>query len=127
MNFQDWFTDLMDVYRNTPTVENNLTRHARVKVLEGIPCRIYSPGSDVADMTQTAADENTVKKMACDLSVEVHAGDEILITRGGRLGHTGDVIRGFAGDPEYYYEPFGAVMPGLAHQEIELRRTERIK
>ena len=35
--------------------------------------------------------------------------------------------RYFADTPERYYEPFGAVMPGLAHQEITLLKQERVK
>ena len=126
MNFQDWYTDLMDIYRNVATLDGALTRHTRTKVYSDIPCRIYSPGSEAPNMKQDAADTGTVKKLACENSVDVKPGDELLITRGGRLGHTGFVIRAFAGDPEYYYEPFGAVMPGLAHQELELKMMERI-
>ena len=35
-------------------------------------------------------------------------------------------IRAFAADPNLYYEPFGAVIPGLAHQEIRLLQEERV-
>ena len=53
-------------------------------------------------------------------------GDEIIVKRGGRLGRQGPTIRAFAGDPNLYYEPFGAIIPGLAHQEIRLLQQERV-
>ena len=58
--------------------------------------------------------------------MDVRAGDELVITRGGRLGKPGPVIRAFAGEPNLYYEPFGAIIPGLAHQEIRLLQQERV-
>ena len=65
--------------------------------------------------------------MALDNAHVIHEGDELVITRGGRLGHAVDVIRAFAGAPHIYYEPFGAVMPGLAHQEVKLLEEERVR
>ena len=77
-------------------------------------------------MTTTAADVQQNDRQACDISIDVRAGDELMITRGGRLGRAGPVIRAFAADPSLYYEPFGAIMPGLAHQEIRLLQQERV-
>ena len=77
-------------------------------------------------MTATAADVQQNDHLACDISIDVRAGDELMITRGGRLDRTGPVIRAFAADPNLYYEPFGAIMPGLAHQEIRLLQQERV-
>ena len=54
----------------------------------------------------------------------VRPGDELLIYRGRGLGQIHQPIRAFAGEPVYYHEPFGAVMPGLAHQEIVLLQKE---
>ena len=78
-------------------------------------------------MQQTAADIHQEDKLACDLSADIRAGDELIITRGARLGRAGPVIRAFAADPNLFYEPFGAVMPGIAHQEIRLLQQERVK
>ena len=64
--------------------------------------------------------------LACDNSVDIHAGDELIIHRGGRLGKSLFDTRAFAGDPHYYFEPFGAVIPGLAHQEIIILQEERV-
>lgn len=127
MNWCDWYTDLMDVYRATEVKEGNLTRQERLQVLENIPCRIYQSDNKAINMTQTAADIHQEDKLACDVSVDIRAGDELLITRGGKLGKSGPVIRAFAADPNLYYEPFGAVIPGLSHQEIRLLQQERVK
>lgn len=127
MNYNDWYTDLTDVFRVTKTKDGNLTRQERTQVLSDVPCRIYR--SDAKPMTPkaAAADYKQTSKLACDNSVSIQPGDELKIKRGGRLGKTVALIRAFAGDPTYYFEPFGAIMPGLAHQEIVLLQEERIK
>lgn len=127
MNWTDWYTDLVDVYRTRDIMDGDLTRHDRVKVLSAIPCRIYQSDNKAIRMNQAAADIHQEDKLACDISVNIQAGDELLITRGARLGKTGAAIRAFAADPNFYYEPFGAVIPGLAHQEIRLMQQERVK
>lgn len=127
MNWTDWYTDLVDVWRVRPVMEGELTRHERTQVYTGIPCRIYQSDSKAINMQQTAADIHQEDKLACDLSADIRAGDELIITRGARLGRAGPVIRAFAADPNLFYEPFGAVMPGIAHQEIRLLQQERVK
>lgn len=117
----------MDVWRNVPVQDGSLTRQERQQVLAGIPCRIYQSDNKPINMTQTAANVQQNDHLACDVSVDVRAGDELIITRGGRLGKAGPTIRAFAADPNLYYEPFGAIIPGLAHQEIRLLEQERVK
>ena len=124
MNWQDWYTDTMSIYRVQETMDGNLTRHERVQVSENIPCRIYQSDNKPINMSQTAADVTQNDHLACGLDADVRAGDELMITRGGRLGKPGPVIRAFAADPNLYYEPFGAIIPGLAHQEIRLLQQE---
>lgn len=126
MNWQDWYTDTMSIYRVQETMDGNLTRHERVQVSENIPCRIYQSDNRGINMEQTAANLKESDHLACDISVDVRAGDELVITRGGRLGKPGPTIRAFAGEPNLYYEPFGAIIPGLAHQEIRLLQQERV-
>lgn len=126
MNWQDWYTDTMSVYRVREVLDGNLTRHERALVSEGIPCRIYRSDNKAINMAETAANINETDHLACGISVDVRAGDELVITRGGRLGKPGPVIRAFAGEPNLYYEPFGAIIPGLAHQEIRLLQQERV-
>lgn len=96
-------------------------------MLTGIPCRIYQSDNKPINMSQTASSVSQNDHLACDVSVDIHAGDELIITRGGKLGRKGPTIRAFASDPNLYYEPFGAIMPGLAHQEIRLMEQERVK
>ena len=127
MNWIDWYTDTMDVWRNVPVKDGNLTRQERQQVLTGIPCRIYQSDNKPINMSQTAANIQQNDHLACDVSVDIHVGDELIITRGGKLGSQGPTIRAFASDPNLYYEPFGAIMPGLAHQEIRLMEQERVK
>ena len=127
MQWKDWYTDLMDIYRVTEVQDGALTRDERKQVAADIPCRIYQSDSKAVNMTQTAANVQQQDKLACDVSVDVRAGDELLIHRGKRIGKPGPTIRAFAGDPTLYYEPFGAIIPGLAHQEIRLLQEERVK
>ncbi len=103
-----------------------LTRQERQQVLTGIPCRIYQSDNKPINMTQTAANVQQNDHLACGISVDIRAGDELIITRGGRLGRPGPTIRAFASDPNLYYEPFGAILPGLAHQEVRLMEQERV-
>ena len=127
MNWTNWYTDLMDIYRVQEVKDGNLTRHKRVRVSADIPCRVYQSDSKAVQMEQTASHIRQEDKLACGLEVDVRAGDELIITRGGRIDKPGPTIRAFAGDPNLYYEPFGAIIPGLAHQEIRLLQQERVK
>lgn len=127
MDYSQWYTDTVDVFRVVKTTEGNLTRQKREQILSGVPCRIYRASDRVPTMRSAAADIKQDQKIALDNSVDIRAGDELHITRGGMLGKGNEVLRAFAGTPHYYYEPFGAVIPGLAHQEIILLEEERVK
>ena len=118
MNWGDWYTDLLDIWRVVEVKDGNLTRHERVRAAAAVPCRIYQSDNKPINMTQTAA---SIQES------DVRHGDELRITRGGRLGKPGPTIRAFAAAPNLYYEPFGAIIPGLAHQEIRLMQQERVK
>ena len=124
MNFQDWYTDRMEVRRVRSAQEGALTVQRRETVAEGIPCRIYRPGAHGPRMQSTAAYSEGEDKVSCANEADVRAGDELLIRRGAALGQSRQTVRAFAGEPVYYYEPFGAVIPGLAHQEIALLEKE---
>ena len=126
MNWTDWYTDTMEIWRVAAEKDGALTTQARQQVLAAVPCRIYRNDGKAISMSQTAASSRQDDKLACDISVDVRTGDELIITRGGRLGRPGPVIRAFAGEPNLYYEPFGAIIPGLAHQEIPLMQQERV-
>ena len=126
MNFADWYTDTMDVWRNVPVQDGALTRQERRQVLENIPCRIYQSDNQPINMDQSAAHIKQADRLMCDTSVDIRAGDQLIIHRGAVLGKTSPDIRAFAADPNLYFEPFGAVLPGLAHQEIRLLQQERV-
>ena len=75
-------------------------------------------------MQSTAAYTESEEKLACGNDADIQPGDELLIRRGQGLGRTQQTIRAFAGEPVHYYEPFGAALPGLAHQELALLQRE---
>ena len=127
VNWNNWYTDLADVYRVQQVMDGSLTRNERKQVLAAVPCRVYRSGDRPVNMQQTAAYVQQTDKLACAVDVDIHAGDELIVTRGAKLGHPGPITSAFAADPVYYYEPFGAVIPGLAHQEIPLLQQERVK
>lgn len=127
MNFTDWYTDTVDVYRIQNQTTNNLTTQQRVPVSTGTPCRIYQSDNQPINMQQDAAYIKQADRLMCDPSVDIQPGDQLIIHRGAVLGRTAPDIRAFASDPNYYFEPFGAIMPGLAHQEIRLLQQEIVK
>lgn len=127
MNFADWYTDRLDVWRVVSVSDGNLTHHERKQILSDIPCRIYRSDNQPVNMDQTAAYLRQADSLMCEPDVDILAGDECWIHLGGGLGKQGAAIRAFAAEPNVYYEPFGAVLPGLAHQEIRLLQQERVK
>lgn len=126
MNYQDWYTDTVDVFRIQPETNGALTRNHREQVLAGVACRVFQIDAPSIRMNQTAAAEEQQDWLQCDNTVDIRAGDELLIHRGAKLGAKTPVIRAFAASPNYFFEPFGAVVPGLAHQEIRLLQQERV-
>ena len=126
MNFSDWYTDTVDIWRVTPTTTNGLTTNTREQIYTGVPCRIYQSDNQPINMDQSAAHVKQADRLMCDTSVDIRAGDQLIIHRGAGLGKTAPDIRAFAADPNLYFEPFGAVLPGLAHQEIRLLQQERV-
>lgn len=127
MNFRDWYTDRLTIRRVQQEKDGALTRNERVQILENIPCRIYRSGVHAPRMQATAAYTEGEDKLQCDNSVNIRAGDELFITRGGGLGQSQQTVRAFAGEPVHFYEPFGAVMPGLPHQEVALLEKEYLE
>lgn len=119
--FSNWYTDTVDIYRVVTMSNGNLDRQERQRINDApIPCRIYKPEKGGPNMTGTAARERSSEKMACDLSVDIQAGDELLIVRGGNLGYKNKQERYFAGNPVQYYDPVGGALTGLQHKEVGL-------
>ena len=125
MRWDDWYTDTVDIWRGVPKTEGNLTRIARTQIASGVPCRVYASSPRPIAVSQTASKIEQSEKLACDNGVDIRAGDELHIHRGARLGRSLGETRAFAGKPRVHVEPFGAVMPGLAHQEVVLMEEER--
>ena len=126
MNYADWYTDRMEIWRNTPSKDEDLTSYERVKIADNVPCRIYQTDNQPISMEQTSSNIKQKDKLMCGIDVDVKAGDQLIIKRGGGLGRSPATIRAFAADPNYYFEPFGAVIPGLSHIEIRLLQEERV-
>ena len=126
MNFSDWYTDTVDIWRVEPTTVNGLTTNTITQLYTGIPCRIYQSDNAPINMEQTAAHVKQADRLMCDTSVDIKPGDQLIIHRGAGLGQSIPNIRAFAADPNYYFEPFGAVLPGLAHMEVRLLQQERV-
>ena len=127
MNFSDLYTDTVDVWRVVGSTTNNLTTNTRTELYTGIPCRIYESDSKPINMERTAANIKQQDRLMCAVDVDIKAGDQLIVHRGAGLGHNTESIRAFAADPNLYFEPFGAVIPGLAHLEVRLFQQERVK
>lgn len=126
MNFDAWYTDTVDVWRVVPDESKALISNSREQVLTAVPCRVYRSGKKTIQMQQTAANINQEDSLACGLDVDIRPGDELIIHRGAGIGRNFANIRAFASDPNYYPEPVGNIMGGLAHQEIHLLQQERV-
>ncbi len=102
MNYADWYTDTVTIFRVVPDKKGNLTTHERTQIAADVPCRIYQENDHGPTMKQTSAQISQTEKLATDNEVDIKTGDELLITRGGALGKSREVVRAFAGEPSYY-------------------------
>lgn len=119
--FSSWYTDTVDIYRVVTVPNGNLDRQERQKINDApVPCRIYKPEKGGPNMTNTAARERSSEKLGCDLTVDIQAGDELMIVRGSNLGYKNKPERYFAGSPVQYYDPVGGALTGLQHKEVGL-------
>lgn len=122
-----WYTDLMSVYRVVEVTEDGLTRQKRVQVAQGVPCRVYSSQVNNLSVRDTAAVVRASEKLSCGVDVDVMAGDELMVTRGGNLhsrlyARTPQAVRYLAGEPQDFYDPVGGALTGLEHKEVGLLR-----
>lgn len=126
--FAGWYTDTVDIYRVSAQKQGNVTRQERQKVNTApVLCRIYSPKKGGPVMTDNASRERASEKLACDLSVDIRAGDELQVIRGGALGHANQPERYVAGAPVAYYDPVGGGMTGLEHKEVGLLKDNIVR
>lgn len=122
MNFADWYTDRVDIWRVQDRLEGGITRTQRVPMAQGVPCRAYRAYKNALaslDMGETAATTGGRERLMCPLETDLRPGDELFLSRGG-----GEPVRYFAGVFHARTEPFGAVLPGLGHLEGDIRREE---
>lgn len=116
----NWYTDNVDIYRIASGTEGNLDVQRREKVNRNpIPCRVYRTAIQGANIQDTAAVVRKEDKLACAVDVDIRTNDELIVTRGGRIGGT-TTERYIAGKPQFYYDPVGSKATGIAHQEIGL-------
>lgn len=118
---ESWFTDLMDVYRVVSSVNGSLTRQERTRIASGVPCRIYAPQKNNINLRMTASAIQADEKLACAVDADVQAGDELIVTRGARIGRQTRPERFIASRPTLYFDPVGAAATGLEHMEVGLR------
>ncbi len=127
MLFEEWYTDTADIFRTVEGKRGNVDTQERQKInASPVPCRVYSSQKSGPHMTENAARVQAAEKMACALGVDIRAGDELLIIRGGNLGHENPPVRYFAGEPVPYYDPVDGALTGLEHQEIGLLKENII-
>ena len=65
MNFADWYTDTVDIWRAIPSTTNGLTTHTLTEMYTGILCRIYQSDSQPINMEQTAAHVKQADRLMC--------------------------------------------------------------
>lgn len=119
--FRDWYTDTVDIYRVVAVENGNVTVQKRVKLnAEPIRCRVYSSKRDGPVMGKNVSKEHSTEKLSCDLSVDIKAGDELQVIRGGAMGIQSQPERYFAGGPQKYHDPVGGALTGLEHMEVGL-------
>lgn len=124
--FADWYTDSMDVYRIADVSRGNVDKKERRLQAGGVPCRTYRRQQNGPKMGDTAATSGSVDRLSCDTSVDVRAGDELFVTRGGMIGMRGRPERYIADGAHPYHDPVGGSLSGLEHQELTLLTDEII-
>ena len=122
---ENWYTDTATISRVESYKVGSLTKKRRITIAENVPCRVYSNAKPPTVMKDTAAQANPSDMLACDNEIDIRAGDEITVVRGGMLGSEKKPQRYFAGLPVNYYEPIGGVVPNLAHQEVPISGENR--
>lgn len=123
----DWYTDTFDSFRVTESKDGGITKHTRVQILSGVPCRAYRTPTNEPSMEETAARISQGNALCCDIGADIKAGDEIIVYRSAAIRDTPvSVTRYFAGNPNVYVEPFGGAVADLEHLQVALYNEERI-
>lgn len=121
------YTDTFTSYRVEAAVVGGITKHCRVKVLEDIPCRVYSTPNAEPQMSEQAATVSANNTLCCDVGTDIKAGDEIIVSRGSRIRSAPvSTERYFAGLPNTLIEPFFGISVDLSHMQVALFHDKRI-
>lgn len=124
MVFASWYTDLADIYRVTH-VSGAVDRQERTLIASAVPCRVYESQINNGFLPPDGAGSTKrMDKMACDVSTDIRAGDEVIITRGGALGRGLSPVRYIASQPQAFFDPVGGALTGLEHLEVGLSSDE---
>lgn len=123
---RDWYTDLVDIYRESDYLLGNLLKQAYLPIAKNVPGRVFRNSQTKILMQNTASETHPKDMLAVDPKVDIQPGDKLLVRRGARLGSGQPFQVYYAGDPALYYEPFGQAMPNLRHQEIPISATRRV-
>lgn len=119
MRFDSWYTDTMDIIRVEHYKDGNLDKERRIQAGSAVPCRVYSTNLRGAVPTATAAADRGEDKLACKIGTDIKSGDELLVTRGAKVGGS-EAERYIAGRIQRYYDPVGRKATGLDHIEVGL-------
>ena len=119
-----WYTDLADIYRVT-TQSGAVNRQSRTLIARAVPCRVYQSQINNGFLPPDGAGATRrMDKMACDVSTDIKAGDEVIITRGEALGRGLSPVRYIASQPQAFFDPVGGALTGLEHLEVGLSSDE---
>lgn len=122
-----WYTDTFDSYRVVSIVEDGITKHARIQVLSGVPCRVYNNPNAELGISEQDARINANNTLCCDVGTDIQAGDEIFVSRSSRIAAQPVCVdRYFAGKPNIYIEPFGGIVADLSHIQVALLNEYRV-
>ena len=109
----------MDIFRVEHYKDGHLDNERRVQVGCSVPCRVYSTNLRGAVPTATAMADRGEDKLACKVGTDIKSGDELIVTRGAKVGGNG-TERYIAGRIQKYYDPVGRKATGLDHIEVGL-------
>lgn len=125
--FNNWYTDNMDIYRQTDVQVGSLTKPGPLALVASkVPCRIYRTNNPQMVATPTSSEYKTNDMIACAVTVDVQPGDKLIVYRGGRNKPSlAQEEIYYAGNATDYFEPYGGVTPRLQHKQLPVGAEHR--
>lgn len=120
MLFDDWYQDLMTIYRNEGDTDGFEDTKVRTLKYENIPCRMYNKALNSLQTPKGSAKVESDISVAVDVNVDIKSGDEVYILRQGES----ESKRYFVGNIKSYRMPLGMYDVGLDHKEVSLHYQE---